>query len=116
MESDVPIYFRKAHVRPVIKKPSLDKEVLENYRPVSNLPFLSKILEKVVATRLGRYLIIQPTYREVHSKETALLKVHHDIPEVLDKICSMAALVPLELSTVFKVNDNRILQMRLVYS
>ena len=43
-EFDVPAYFRKAHVRPLIKKPNLDKEVLENYWPISNLPFLSKFL------------------------------------------------------------------------
>ena len=51
-ESDVPAYFKKAHFRAVIKKPNPDKEMLENYRPMSNLPLLSKILEKVVSTCL----------------------------------------------------------------
>jgi hypothetical protein len=122
VESDVPAYFKKAHVRPLIKKPNLDKEVLENYRPVSNLPFLSKILEKVVAARLEGHLSthklhddLQSAYRKDHSTETALLKVHHDIAAALDKKC-MAALVLLDLSAAFDVIDHRILQMRLEYS
>ena len=71
---------------PLMKKPNLDEEVLKNYRPVSNLPFISKVLGKVVVTRLGSHLSIpklhddlQSTKRESHSTETALLKVHRDI-------------------------------------
>jgi hypothetical protein len=47
VESSVPSTFKKAIVRPLLKKPSLDKEVLENYHPVSNLPFISKVVERV---------------------------------------------------------------------
>jgi hypothetical protein len=43
-------------VRPLLKKPGLDQNVRTNYRPVSNLPFVSKILEKVVANRLEEHL------------------------------------------------------------
>ncbi len=49
VESDVPGNLKKTHVSPLMKKYHLDKEVLVNYRPVSNMPFLSKILAKVVA-------------------------------------------------------------------
>ena len=56
-ESDVSAYFKKTHVRPLIKKSNVDKEVLENYRSVSNWPFLSKILEKAVAICFEGYLI-----------------------------------------------------------
>jgi len=52
----VPSAFKLAHVTPLIKKPSLDPTILSNYRPVSNLPFVSKILEKVVSSRLTSYL------------------------------------------------------------
>ena len=79
--------IKKANIRPLLKKPNLDKGELKNYRPVSNLPFLSKILERLVAT------------------ETALLKVHRDIVEALDRKC-MAALVLLDLSTAFDVIDH----------
>ena len=44
----VPPDFKTAIVKPLLKKPSLDQNVLKNYRPISNLPFLSKILENVV--------------------------------------------------------------------
>ena len=42
----VPPDFKTAIVKPLLKKPSLDHNVLKNYHPISNLPFLSKILEK----------------------------------------------------------------------
>ena len=54
--STVPKSFKSAHVRPCIKKPSLNPNELNNYRPVSNLPFISKILEKVVNVRLEQHL------------------------------------------------------------
>ena len=53
--------------RPLLKKPGLDKEVLKNYRPVSNLSFISKVLEKVVAKRLDDYM---------HIGNFILLKLH----------------------------------------
>jgi hypothetical protein len=69
----------------------LDKDVLKNYRPVSNLSFISKILEKVVVSRLECHLQPnsllddwQSAYRTGHSTETALLRVHQDIILALD--------------------------------
>jgi hypothetical protein len=38
-----------SHVRPLLKKSNLDSEVLKNCRAVSNIPFLSKVLENVVS-------------------------------------------------------------------
>ena len=52
----VPHSMKKAVVRPLIKKVTLDPETFKNYRPVSNLTFISKILEKVIAKRLNEYL------------------------------------------------------------
>ena len=123
MESKVPHSFKKANIRLLLKKPNLDKEELKNYRPVSNLPFLlSKILEKLVAKRLETHLSShrlhnkpQLAYRTGHSTETALLKIHHDIAEALDRKC-LAALVLLDLSAAFDVIDHKILQTRLEYS
>ena len=48
----VPKEFKVAHVTPLLINTSLDKNVLKNYRPVSNLPFVSKVLERVVAKQL----------------------------------------------------------------
>ena len=89
--STVPDSFKTAIVRPLLKKPGLDRENLKNYRPVSNLPFLSKILEKVIAIQLESHLNInklhdnlQSAYRPAHSTETALIRVHHDVVRALD--------------------------------
>ena len=84
---------------------------LENYCPVSNLPFLSKILEKLVAKRLETHLSsnrlhnkLQSAYSTGHSTETAL-KLNRDIAEALDSKC-MAALVLLDLSAPFDVIES----------
>ena len=42
----VPQSFKVAVIQPLLKKLNLDPEVSANYRSISNLPFLSKILEK----------------------------------------------------------------------
>ena len=66
----------------VEKKSSLDTESLRNYRPVSNLPFLSKITEKIVLLQLSLHresnnllYPLQSAYRLGHSTETALFKL-----------------------------------------
>jgi len=48
--------FKEAVVRPLLKKSGLDASELRNYRPVSNLPLLSKLLEKVVQVRVQAFL------------------------------------------------------------
>ena len=83
--------LKRAHVRPRLKKSSLDPDVLNNYRPVSNLPFVSKIIEKVVDARLENHLRendlhepLQSAYRKHHSTETVLIKIQSDILQALD--------------------------------
>jgi len=77
-----PQSFKHAAVLPLLKKEYLDPTQLNNYRPVSNLPFLSKLLEKAISERLRQHLKEidgipkhQSAYRRGHSTETALLKV-----------------------------------------
>jgi hypothetical protein len=55
-EQCVPASFKQAIVRPLHKKPNLYKEILKIYRPVSNLPFISKILEKVANNQLENHI------------------------------------------------------------
>ena len=113
-------YFRsKSHQTTSLKKPGLDKEVFKKYRPVSNLPFVSKIVEKVVAKRIEHHLDsnflhdnLQSAYRSCHSTETALPRVHHDIATALDNNWR-AVLVMLDLSAAFDVIDRHILFRRL---
>ena len=58
---DMPTSLKTTYVSPLLKKPSLSKEEMKNYRPVSNLSFISKIIEKVVATRLHAHLLLSKT-------------------------------------------------------
>ena len=87
----VPTDFKNAVVKPIIKNTSLDREILKNFRPISNLPFLSKVLERIVAKRLNAHINLhslddplQSAYKPGHSTETALLKVTNDILIELD--------------------------------
>ena len=73
-------------MRPVIKKPSIEKTTLKNYRPLSNLPLLSKTIERVVAARLSahmsEYNLCEPNqsaYKPNHSIKTTLVCVQNDI-------------------------------------
>ena len=45
-----------AHVKPLLKKPNLDKEVFKNYRPVANLKYLGKTIERVVSSRISDHV------------------------------------------------------------
>jgi len=70
---------------------NLDKNILKNYRPVANLQFISKIGEKAVGLQLEKHMalnnlhdLLQSAYRQFHSTETAMLKVHCDIASALD--------------------------------
>ncbi|KAK7497791.1 hypothetical protein BaRGS_00010925, partial [Batillaria attramentaria] len=52
----VPTSFKRAVVQPLIKKAGLDPSACKNFRPVSNLPFISKLLERIVAEQLVQHL------------------------------------------------------------
>jgi hypothetical protein len=56
--ASVPPAFKSAHIRPVLKKANLELNTLKNYRPGSNLPFISKVLEKVVNSHIEGHLIL----------------------------------------------------------
>ena len=81
-----PSSFKRAVVRPLLKKADSDASQLKNFRPVSNLSFLSKLLERVPQVRLQVFLddndmlpASQSAYRQYHSTETAVLKIYNDI-------------------------------------
>ena len=106
-------------VTPIFKKSSLDKEVIKNYRPVSNLNFISKILERVVAVQLQTHLdeaglmtAIQLAYRKHHSTESAVLHIHNNILLNMAK-GSVTALTLLDLSAALDTIDHTILLDRL---
>ena len=114
-----PDFYKCAHVKPLLKKMSLDPDILKNYRPVSNLTFISKLVEKVVSKQLISHLQkhdklekFQSAYRPLHSTETALLRVSNDVLRAIDdKKCVL--LVLLDLSAAFDTIDHNILLKRL---
>ncbi len=113
--SSVPEMLKHATVLPSLKRPNLDPSVLANYRPISNLSFITKILEKVVLQQLQKFLdenkifeVFQSGFRKYHSTETALLKVLNDILLTGDA-GDHAVLVLLDLSAAFDTADHAIL-------
>ena len=115
----VPSEFKRSHIRPLLKKPDLDQDELKNYRPVSNLPFVSKVLEKVVDKRIESHLTSQnlheqhkSAYRKHQSNETTHLKVQNDILQSLDRN-EVTILVMLDLSAAFDTIDHETLLQRL---
>ena len=55
---EFPATFKNGLVTPLLKKSDLDHEILKNYRPISNLPFLGKMIERVVAMQFKQHLVI----------------------------------------------------------
>jgi len=47
---------KESVISPLLKKPTLDKDELSNYRPISNLSLISKIIERAVKSRLSDHL------------------------------------------------------------
>ncbi|KAK6191023.1 hypothetical protein SNE40_002773 [Patella caerulea] len=114
-----PDALKEALVFPLIKKSTLDNNVFKNYRPVSNLSFLSKLVEKVVSVRFKDHLKFQhldepfqSAYKKLHSTETALLRVHNDVLIKLDSK-NVVFLVLLDLSAAFDTIDQPLLLKRL---
>jgi len=113
----MPSSLKTATVSPLIKKSNLECDELKNYRPVSNLPYLSKLIEKVVVKQLDDHMLDnslyrsdQSAYRRFHSTETALVKIMDSLLCAMDnKKCNL--LVLLDQSAAFDtVNQDLMLQ------
>ena len=119
LEHHMPKVLREAVVKPLIKKPSLDKENYKNFRPVSNLPYLGKIIEQAAIDQIESHLSVhnlheplQSAYTPNHSTETAIIKVTNDILCALDD-GQCVYLVLLDLSAAFDTIDHSVFLSRL---
>ena len=110
----VPQCFKHALVKPLLKKAILDPNWLSSYRPVSNLPFLSKVLEHIVLKQFLQHLespsLLEPfqsAYQKCHSTETTLLHVVNDLLQASDS-GHVSVLSLLDLSAAFDTMDHDI--------
>ena len=111
-EALIPNSLTTALIIRLLKKTNLDSEEFKNFRPVSNLPFVSKLIEKSVAVQLVKYIHdnnldekLQSAYKKMHSTETALLRVHDDMLRTVDR-GSTVVLLLLDLSAAFDTVDH----------
>lgn len=98
---------KTAHLTPLIKNHSLDSSCFKNYRPISNLSFVSKLIERVVLRRLNKHLSdnmlnepLQSAYKKFHSCETLLVRIVNDLLIASDKNKATVVML-LDLSAAF---------------
>jgi len=115
----LPTSQKHAIVTPLLKKSGLDTADMGNYRPVSNLSFMSELVEQAIVSQLNDYLVAnnllpphQSGYRKGHSTETAMLRVWSDFLTTADRR-QVTLLGLLDLSAAFDCVDHTILLQRL---
>ena len=106
--------WKQATVLPLLKKSGLDR-VYSNYRPVSNLPYLSKLVEKSALSQLNQHFSehallpdYQSAYRASYSTETALVRLHHDILHRMERQ-QITSFIALDLSAAFDTVNHEVL-------
>src|SRR5208282_5231603 len=111
-EEIVPSLLKAAVVSPRLKKPTLDPEDMSSYWPISNLSFISKTLERLVATRFVQHSEThhllpsrQSSYRVNHSTKTAAVSAHNNIVRAIDD-GQVSLMVLLDLSAAFDTVDH----------
>ena len=114
-----PSILKKAQVLPLLKKPNLDPTFPTNYRPISNLSTMSKLLERLLLSRLRPHITtssnfssFQSAYRPGFSTETALLHIFNNLSDICGK-GNCAVMVGLDLSAAFDTINHQLLLERL---
>ena len=107
----MPTCLKSAVLSPLLKKPAAEFLQFKNFRPISSLKALSKIIEKSVALQLNNYLMnnnlhenFQSAYKVHHSTETVVVKVQDDILHAIDGNKAVVLLM-LDLSAAFDTNN-----------
>ena len=70
----VPSSFKAVVIKPLLKKPGLDPELVRNYRPILNLPFLSKVEERIAAKQIVHYLMTKNLFKPFQSAQCLVLE------------------------------------------
>ena len=111
----IPFELKQSIVFPTYKKAGLNDQELQSYRPISNIPFLSKIMEKLVDEQITDYLknnnlqeVFQSGYKANHSVETTLLSMLNDVYVSKEKN-KVTMLILIDLSAAFDTIDHTIL-------
>ena len=117
-EGVMPTDFKLAVLISLLKKIGLER-LKKNFRPISNLPYVSKIIERAAADQIVLHMVtngllepLQSAYKQFHSCETALLKVQNDILMAMDKQ-KVSILLLLDLSAAFDTVNYSLLLGRL---
>ncbi len=110
-----PTAFKQARVTPLLKKPTLNTSLMENYRPISLLPFIAKTLERVFFNQVSLFILQnnkldanQSCFRSGHSTETALLSVTEAL-RTAKADSKSSVLILLDLSAAFDTVNHQIL-------
>ena len=107
--------LKNAIISPLLKEMDsvMNKDNLKNYRPVSNLMFVGKLIERVVSRQLDKHMMtnglqedFQFGYKAGHSCETLLMKILNDLLSACDKNLPIILLL-LDLSAAFDTIDQR---------
>jgi hypothetical protein len=121
-EGVFPSIYKTASVTPLLKKIGLDCDNVTNYRPISNLHTISKIVERLFLSRVLNHVEkapcfnrFQSAYRRNHSTETAILRLLNDAYTTADKK-SRTLLIQLDLSAAFDTIDHTTLLRRLEHT
>jgi exonuclease III len=119
LQGCLPTSQRHAIILPRLKKANADPTDTKNYRPISNLTFMSKVVERLVCHQLTAFLdrhsllpSQQSAYRRHHSTETAVLKIVSDILLAADR-GEVTLLGLLDMSAAFDTVDHEVLLGRL---
>lgn len=115
--------YKLGLVTPLLKQPKIIRELLSNYRPVINLSFVPKIIERAVAAKLDEHLSSleiskrapsQSPYRSGFSTETAFRALQNDLLLAAGQ-GGGSLVLRLDLSAGFDTVDHRLLLGRLSF-
>ena len=114
-EDVLPSSQKTAIITPVVKKLGLDPDEPQNYRPISNLTFISEVIERIVVEQMHAHLTecklmppVQSAYCQGHSAEMVLMKVITDIIDAADNQY-ITLLGLLDMSAPFNTVNHSIL-------